>query len=416
MHTHRTRRSSIDRALNWSIWGVLAVLGGIVGYLLVLAGSALRSWRMARAATGAPRHRFAVLIPAHNEELLLPDLLRSLAAQLYPHELFEIHVVADNCTDQTAQVARGAGAVAHERFNQELVGKGHALQWLIDRLIDLGRYDAYVILDADSVVSVNFLAVMDRHLAQGARAIQAYYAVRDPDRSWSVAMRYAALAALHYLRPLGRTALGGSAGLKGNGMVFAADILRRQRWSGALTEDIEFHVGLVLGQERVVFAPEAVVEAEMPDSLSGSSVQNERWERGRIEMAKRFALPLLRKGLAEQRFAPIDTAAELLIPPFSTLTGASVVALVAAIALPGNRKPRGVIAVAILVGQAIYLLTSLVIARAPRKVYLSLIYAPFFVLWKMQLYLRVLLGRGRSDWVRTARNAAVQQGDPHVKQ
>ena len=156
-------------------------------------------------------------------------------------------------------------------------------------------HDAILIMDADSSISPNFLRVMDARLARGERVIQSYYAVRDPEQSWSVSLRYVALAALHYLRPLGRMVLGGSMGLKGNGMVFAADILKKHEWSASITEDIEFHMALVLDGERVMFAPDAVVEAEMPQDLAGSQTQNTRWEQGRLEMARTYVPKLLRQ-------------------------------------------------------------------------------------------------------------------------
>ena len=103
------------------------LLAGLVGYLLVLTVSAWRAARRQMPEPGQHAKRFAVLIPAHNEERLLPDLLQNLAQLDYPHELFTVHVVADNCTDQTAVIARQFGAVAHERFNTAEVGKGLSL-------------------------------------------------------------------------------------------------------------------------------------------------------------------------------------------------------------------------------------------------------------------------------------------------
>ena len=134
-------------------------------------------------ALSPPRTRFLVLIPAHNEEALLPATLDSLALLDYPRELYAVHVVADNCDDRTAEIARlkGAGATrieVHERHDPQLRGKGHALRWLLERLWAAGEpHDAVVILDADSVVTPNFLRAMAARLERGERVIQAYYAV-----------------------------------------------------------------------------------------------------------------------------------------------------------------------------------------------------------------------------------------------
>src|SRR5262245_11617787 len=126
-----------------------APLAVMVAYLDILSLAAVLWQRAPRPVD--PRFRFAVLIPAHNEELLLPRLLRSLAALQYPPDLFDVHVVADNCSDHTAAVAANAGATVHERLSDEMArGKGFALRWLLERLrCQKPGYDAYVVLDAD---------------------------------------------------------------------------------------------------------------------------------------------------------------------------------------------------------------------------------------------------------------------------
>lgn len=385
---------------------VEAALGVLVGYLLLLTVAAL----FARRATDRPpepKHRFAILIPAHDEERLLPETLASLVALDYPKALYDVHVVADNCTDRTAEIARSAGVHVYERFNTELVGKGHALNWLMDRINESTNsriYDAFVIFDADTIVSPGFLRVMDAWLTRGENAVQGYYAVRDPTRSWGVALRYAALAVLHYLRPLGRSVLGGTTGFKGNGLCLRADLARRFAWSGSLTEDIQYHMELVLAGERVAFAPDAVLEAEMPGTLHGARTQNVRWERGRLQMIRAYVPQLLRAAFRQRRFVPFDAAMEQLIPPTAVLTaliGACTLAGVV-LGLWGHWTVAGV-GLALLAGEAIYLIVGLLLVRAPVRVWLALVYAPIFLIWKVGLYLRVLAGRERQGWVRTER-------------
>jgi 1,2-diacylglycerol 3-beta-glucosyltransferase len=407
------------------------LLGLLVAYLLLLTAAAFVGARRARQTRPStnPRTRFLILVPAHNEEKLLPALLENLRALDYPEKRYQVHVVADNCTDRTAELARQGGAIVHERTNPEQRGKGYALQWLLGQIWAASiPYDAVVILDADTVVSPNFLRAMDAHLARGEQAIQGYYAVRDPDRSWSVALRYAALAVLHYLRPLGRMVLGGSVGLKGNGMAFAARIVRRYPWSASLTEDIEYHMALILGGERVTFAPDAVAWAEMPGTLADAQSQNVRWERGRLEMLRTYVPNLLAgawKAARGRRWSSayllFDAAMEQIIPPFSILAGASVLGLLLALVLGGAAalvagRPAWQIAgslawtgvslgLGLLIAQVLYTLAGLALAGAPRRVYLALLTAPALVVWKIWLYVRVLLGMDRQGWVRTKRNA-----------
>ena len=139
--------------------------------------------------------------------------------------------------------------------------------------------------------------------------MQGQYRVRDPGASTAAALRSAALALRHHLRPLGRTALGGSCGLFGNGMAFRAEVLRARAWTDHLTEDIELQMELLLEGVLVAYAPDAVVEAEMPTTLEGARTQNERWERGRIELARRYVPRLVgaRPGATAAAASPPST-------------------------------------------------------------------------------------------------------------
>jgi 1,2-diacylglycerol 3-beta-glucosyltransferase len=210
--------------------------------------------------------------------------------------------------------------------------------------------------------------------------------------------------------------------------VFAANIVRRYPWSASLTEDIEYHMALVLGGERVTFGRDAVVWAEMPGTLADSQTQNVRWERGRVEMVRTYVPKLLagawgelKKKRAGRAYLLFDSAMEQIIPPFSILAGASVLGLIAALILGGGAalvagRPAWQISgtlswlciglgLALLLGQAIYTFAGLLLASAPRRVYLSLLAAPAMIVWKIWLYVRVLLGLDKDGWVRTKRNA-----------
>jgi len=399
----------------------------LVGYLLLLTGAALRAPR-STPGIETIASRFLVLIPAHNEERLLPGLLASLTRLYYPAEHVHVHVIADNCTDQTAPCARAAGVAVHERCDMARPGKGPALDWVWQHLPADEAYDAVVILDADSVVSANFLAVMAARLESGERVVQAYYAVHHSRSSFAAGIRFAALAALHYLRPQGRMMLGGSAGLKGNGMMFAAPLARRYRWSVELAEDIELHMRILLDGERVHFAPDAMVWAEMPDSLAASETQHRRWEVGRLRLARRFvpqllggALAAVRTGKPGRAFELFDAAMEHLIPPFAVLVGASGLLTVAALLAWANLA-AGLVAVSaagvgliglnlllslgLLVAEATYLLAALRLVQAPPSAYWQLVYAPIYIFWKIGQYLRAWLGQSEHAWVRTPRNDA----------
>lgn len=393
----------------------IAVVSSYLALLTLAGWRAFRASQRRGVVADEARHRFAVLIPAHNEEQLIGSALKSLAEADYPTTHYAVHVVADNCSDATAEVAALFGAKVHERHAPDDPGKGPALSWLLERLREQGEaFDAVALIDADSVVSRNFLRVMDARLGAGERAIQGYYAVRDEDRSWVTAMRAAALAVRHYLSPLARTSLGGSAGLRGNGMVFAEELMRSRRWSGHLTEDLEFESQLLLDGDRVGFAPEAVVQAEMPERLADARTQNERWEGGRLDLARRYVPSLMRASLrrqAENRFACADAAVDHMVPPLSVVVGATALAGTASVVLLLLRSSRlSRVNAALALGSAAiqggYLASALRMVGAPAVVWRSLLRLPVYLPWKLSIWLRAALAGGTpAAWIRTPRNS-----------
>jgi hypothetical protein len=435
---HRQRPTPLWRLPLSGIGGTLALspltMAPVVGYLSVLTGAAW--WSVIRrrvnplhAPAGASHEltRFVVVIPAHNEEQLIASTVRSLMAAHYPAELVDVHVVADHCTDRTAEVAAREGAQVHVHEDPEPAGKGPALQWMLDRLAaqrtggaDVAP-DVIIFLDADSIVQQGFFTALHARFATGARVVQAYYAVRDVDASVAVGLRAAALALRHHLRPLGRTTLGGSCGLFGNGMAFRHDVLRDRSWSEHLTEDLEFQVELLLDDVRVDFAPDAVLEAEMPTTLDDSRTQNERWERGRLDLARRYLPRLLREAAAargRRRVALLDTAADLAVPPLSVVVAAWAGTTLASVAshsihpTRASRLGRRTAAMST-AGLAVFVLSGLRLAGAPRSVYRALAGAPAAVVWKVALWARMVRRPDDATWTRTARNA---EGSPQQPQ
>jgi cellulose synthase/poly-beta-1,6-N-acetylglucosamine synthase-like glycosyltransferase len=371
-------------------------------YLVILSMAAVFGRRSTPPAGPAAR-RFAILIPAHNEEALLGRLLENLHRLDYPRSAVDIYVVADNSDDGTAPLARSSGAHVYERFDLALQGKGYALRWLLQQLSNEGqRYDAYVIVDGDSVLAENFLRRMDAGLEAGSQVIQAYYSVLNPSESSLSALRYAALAALHYLRPLGRSMLGLSCGLKGNGMCFEARILERFGWRWfTLAEDVELHLELIKAGVRVDFAADTWVRSDMPITFAQAGSQNERWERGRLHLVRTRVSRLFLTGLRGRSLPQLDAAADQLIPPLSIPFALASLCLSLSIAL-GAAGPA-VLAGLALAGQLVYLLCGLALVRAPFSVYRAFGYAPLYVVWKLGLYARALVNSDSVCWVRTAR-------------
>jgi 1,2-diacylglycerol 3-beta-glucosyltransferase len=355
-----------------------------------------------RAGPGA-RH-FAVLVPAHNEEAVLGRTLASLAALDYPLDQRDVWLVADNCTDATAALARTHGARVCERHDLSLPGKGYALAWLLGRIAAAGaRYDGYLIVDADSTLSANYLRTMDARLEGGALAVQGYYSVLPLHGTRAEALRGVALALVHYLRPAAKSALGLSCGLKGNGMCFAPELIARFGWPTAgLAEDVEYNLLLAANGIRVAFAPEAVVRGEIPPTLRAAASQNRRWEAGRVA-ALRAALPLLVHGLRRRDAAAVDSAIEQLVPPLSVpvLFAALCSGAGALLAAPWLWLPSlaacGVF--------ALYIVAGLMLAGCTATQWRALSFAPLYAVWKLELYARVFVGPRQRAWVRTRRGA-----------
>ncbi len=389
---------------------VLAVwVHGCVAYLVMLTAGALL-FRKKSAPMSDPMP-LLVVIPAHNEAGQIGDTVSWLLQCDYPRECFDVAVLADNCSDATAEEARQAGAFAVERTQPDNPGKGQALDWFLrTRLPGMPEFDkaeALVFVDADTRVSPLFLREMSRSLQHPEiRVVQGYYGVSNPGESWRTALAYAALCVFHHLRPAGREFWGGSVGLKGNGMGFRRTLLQRFGWPAhSVVEDLEF--SLLLMQEGVLvhFNPDARVYGEMAATRQQADSQRRRWEGGRFGLLKKHGWPLLRQWLREPRFRHADALLELLTPPLTLLVLGELVLLAgAALFWPGMQYVN-LISLGLL---CVYVSVGLLLEKAPLRIWISLAMSPFFVLWKIVLYAGMPLAR-RTGWIRTLRSGELDR-------
>jgi 1,2-diacylglycerol 3-beta-glucosyltransferase len=373
----------------------------IAAYLALLTVAAALAAR-GPGARRAPATRFTILVPAHDEERMIGDLLQSLRAIDYPTHLVTTWVVADNCSDATATLAASAGARVLERFDTVNRGKGHALDALIEAVEAGGEScDAYVFIDADSQVSANLLSSFDRAFQDGAKAMQAHYAIARDGASTGVLVRSAAMLLVNFVRPLGRERLGWSAGIKGTGMAVARPLARDLRWGGSLAEDAEYHVKLMLRGARVAFVRDALVTAHIPATLAGAREQNRRWEAGRLAAARSFVPALLRASARGNPLPCLDAAADLLVPPLSIV----VAWMLATLALSAVVSPAGVTLSLWAIGLlAFHVLAGMAVAGASASQFKALVLAPVMIAWKIAIYASVLARRGPTRWVRTQRD------------
>jgi hypothetical protein len=387
-----------------AIAALVGVQAAGCGYLLALTLASPFFRRKAPTRDGAPKTRFAVIVPAHNEEEMLPATLASLDAQAYPRDLFGVNVIADNCTDATAAIAHAAGATVHERNDPSNPGKGQAISWLLPRLLaNDSPPDAFVFVDADSGLSPDFLDVMDRYLANGERALQASYRVADPEGGPLVALRAIAFALMHDLRGRGKARLGISCGFWGNGMAIERALLTDLGWQAhTAVEDAEQHLKLLIAGGHVAYVPDATVAGHMPATFGGAAGQQVRWEGGRLALARRYWRPLLAATLHQRRLSPLAALADLALPPLSVL-GAGSAAVTAAALVVGPPATAGV-AVASTAALGAYVVIGCATSGLPLRTYAALLHTPRFVAWKLMLYGRELLKRRDPDWHRTQRD------------
>ena len=235
-------------------------------------------------------HKFMAIIPAHNEEAVVGNLVESLKAQDYPKDKFDIYVIADNCTDDTAKVAKEAGAIVLKRFDEEKKTKGYALNWFLKQKIEENAdYDAFCVFDADNIVDKNFIKNMNKKLCQGEEVVQGYRDIKNPKDSW-IASGYAIFYwMMHRFYHLARYNLGLSALLNGTGFMVKFDLVKPNGWQTiTLTEDIEFSLMNIIDGRKVGWSTDAIVYDEQPITFSQSWSQRSRWTVGHLQCMKHY--------------------------------------------------------------------------------------------------------------------------------
>lgn len=273
-------------------------------------------------------HRIAVLIAARNEENVIGQLLDSIHVQKkYPMDHVDIYVGADNCTDDTARVARERGAIVFERHDTVHVGKGYVLNEMLKRIKRTGRkhYDAYLVLDADNILDPNFISEIEKVYSSGYEIVTCYRNSKNYGDNW-ISAGYALwfLRESRYLNSA-RARLGSSCGVSGTGFLFSQAVLDAQGggWPfHLLTEDIEFTIDNVTRGMKVGYCPDAIAYDEQPISFRQSWAQRLRWSRGYLQVFKKYGRALI-SGIFSGSFSCYDMAMSIM--PAAVLTGLSIV-------------------------------------------------------------------------------------------
>ena len=280
------------------------------------------------------QHRYAILIAARNEEAVIGHLLHSIAQQTYDSALIQVFVVADNCTDRTAQVCRQAGATVWERQNTEQVGKGYALQFLlehIEREYPDFPFDGYCVFDADNVLEETYMEEMNKTFSQGYTVVTSYRNSKNYGDNW-----LAAGYGLWFIRESqylnrSRMKLKTSCTVGGTGFMFSREILQRNGgWPfHLLTEDLEFSTASILQGETIGYCETAMFYDEQPTLFRQSWNQRLRWSKGFLQVFGRYG-GALAAGVCKGRFACFDVAMSMMPAFILTVLGiiVNMVALV----------------------------------------------------------------------------------------
>lgn len=351
-----------------------------------------------------PKIRFAIIIPAHNEELLLSRLLHSINKQYYPSQLFKAIVIADNCTDSTAKIGRENCAHVLERFDNLNRGKGYAIKYALEN-INIKEYDAIFIIDADSVVDSNVLKELGRLIQQEKVAIQCYNGVFNHDDSWFTRMLDVSRTISNEIFHPAKEKLGFSSYLMGNGMCFSTTVLKKYGWDAfSVGEDWEYYTRLISSGEVVAFANKARVYHQESSSLKQATSQRMRWSSGRFEIALKYGVRLFYKGLLERDLKKIEASFPLILPNPSL--GMNMTVLFFAMSFFITSAQRFFFNAwslsLILIQIGIFIVGAAYTEKKLKKT-LSIFIAPLFLVWKMGIDVLSVFGFGKKDWVRTER-------------
>jgi len=389
--------------LNFLLVGLALLVLLPVAVLFMQVLMALHAGRESMLLEGS-RPRAAILVPAHNEASVIAATLRSIIPQLGNED--RILVVADNCTDDTAAIAAGEGATVIERHDAELRGKGYALEFGI-RHLETNPPDIVIVVDADCQADAGTIDRLSRTCDYTARPVQSLYLMQAPAGAGLTAqVAEFAWIVKNWIRPLGQRRLGLPCQLTGSGMAFPWRLIRNLGMANSnIVEDMKFGIDLALAGYPAVFCPDATVTSYFPNDKMATVTQRTRWEHGHLSMIMHELPRLLARAFRMRNFRLIGLAADLVVLPLTLL--ALIITTVFSLNLVFFLF-EGFVWPLILSLIAFGLLVAAIVVAWygwGRKVvsFASMTAIPFYILFKIPVYLRFLTKRQKS-WVKTKRD------------
>ncbi len=380
------------------------------GWLALLtAGSWLHKEKVDR---NKPPLNLGVIIPAYNEERQLYTTIQHIKECDYPRELLQIIVIADNCSDRTADAARWAGAQVVERYDDHNRGKGQAIDWFLQTFQSMYQHlDGLCFVDADVQPDRNMFRELSASLSHPeVHVVQGFNGVANPFDSWRTALNTAAFNVFNHLRMAGNERIFGSSFLRGLGMAFETSLLQKYGWPAhSIIEDTEFTLMLSRDNIAVHYNPAAIITSEMASSRAQANQQRKRWEGGRFILAAKV-LPRLFKNISTGNVRYVHNFMDLLIPPLSLQVILLLIWFGVSLLLGQNHLYLFLLFLGVV---TIYVASGQLQRRASIKLWGYLVTAPLFILWKVLLYVKMIYSHNSPTWTRTPRKAELENHGGH---
>jgi cellulose synthase/poly-beta-1,6-N-acetylglucosamine synthase-like glycosyltransferase len=395
--------------MNMLVASLLLALAGLVAIptlvfcVEIVAAIAFQRRQIAEPICSNIRLRTAVLVPAHNEGAGLLPTLADIKSQLFPAD--RLLVVADNCTDHTAAIAKTDGAEVIERHDGTKVGKGYALDYGF-RYLSLDPPEVVIVIDADCRVEYGAIDWLARTSAATGRPAQALYILASPIGSTDHQVAEFGARVKQSLRPLGLSALGLPCMLMGTGMALPWKVIRSVDLTcGSIVEDLKLGLDLSAAGHPPIFCPSACVKSEFPVSIDGSKAQRKRWEQGHIDVILDHALDLLILAITRRNWRLLALTLDLMVPPLSLLA----MLVFSVFAVTGLAAVIGFSAIPLIVSTATFsgfaIAACLAWLKCGRDVLpIGAVLSIFpYVLGKVGLYHQVISGKADAKWDRADR-------------
>lgn len=333
------------------------------------------------------KHKFMVIIPAHNEEKVIGNLIESLHSMDYPSELYDIFVIEDNSTDNTGRIAKELGCKVYTRNDSKRKTKGYALNWFLGKVLEEKlEYDAFAVIDADNVVDPNFLNAMNIKLCQGETVIQGYKDIKNPTDSW-ISSGYALFYWFqHRFYHLARYKVGLSPLMNGTGFVVKFDVIKETGWNTkTLTEDVEFSLINIANGNKLGWATDAIVYDEQPTGFRESWKQRTRWTKGHMQIFRHYTKDLAKGVVKNKNLATFDGLVYIMCVPVIVISLLLIIVNFIMWTLEKMTFGKMLLSVFIMLamGYAAYAFAGLIITimdgRPLKKMWKGIILYPFFM-------------------------------------